>query len=395
MPACLPTPMTRPPAWNSLNLPANQAQATKTGQAPGKPATTHQIPSCGVIQVKHNATDKKYICSTVDIKKTLQGLFNQLGSNLIYNHPKLVDCFNGGTGTTKNIQICGGFPTAGGSFAANGANGGVNYTLPVYNPIRSPGPISCGGSFNATLPSIQGGVANSSGITRPSRPSSKQNWTVEWLIRRNAKTTSLTELSNWEIGLKNTIQPELNGDKGSNGQYNFCAPKTPGGGGGTFPGGFCGTPNRKGGGFCGTPNMPRRGMGSPGGAGTMGSGVGGGSRGGPSKSSMFEREHPIKAQGPYADRSGGRSANPVKIRNICKSIQANSVYDRPLFCPTLPDINLPNFIPQTFKTGASNGSNVRVGPVPGGNNIAFNGSTFQNRGMNVMIAKGGQVYGKA
>lgn len=395
MPKCSAIPMSRPPAWNGLNLPANQAQATRTGQSPGKPATTHQIPSCGVIQIKHNATDKKFICSTTDIKKTLQGFANQLGQNLIYNHPKILDCFNGGTGTTKNIRVCGGFPTAGGSFVANGTKGGVNYTLPVYSPIKSPGPISCGGAFNVALPTNGGGSRNVSGVRKPSRPFDKQNWTTEWLIRRDTKTTSMTDLSNWEVGLKNIIQPELNGDKGSNGVYNFCGPKIPGGGGGTFPGGFCGTPTKKGGGFCGTPHIPKRGNGAPGGAQTLGTGVGGSSRGGPAKSVMFEREHPIRAQGPYADRSGGRSANPVKIRNICKSIQANSVYDRPLFCPTLPDINLPNFIPTVTKAGPGNGTNVRVGPMPGGNNVAFNGSSFQNRGMNVMIAKGGQVYGRA
>jgi len=378
MPKALSTPMTRPAGWNYLNLPANQAQVVKTGQSSGKPATTHQVPSCGVIQIKHNTTDKVFICSTVDIKKTLQGFYNQLAVGFIVNHPKVVDCFNGGSGTSTTKTVRGGFPTAGGSFSAGSAGGGVNYSLPVYSPIKSPGPISCGGNFNISLPSSAGGTRNGVTTTRPSRPSNKQNWTVEWMIRRNAKTTSMTDLSNWEVGLKNTVQPALNGDKGSNGAYNFCGTKIPGGGGGTFPGGFCGTPVQKGGGFCGTPNIPRRGNGSPGGAGTMGSGVGGGSRGGPSKSAMFEAEHPIRKGNPYADRSGGRSPVPVKTRNILKSVQVCSAADRKVFYPSLPDLPNAPYIPASRDRSSS-----RKFPAPGGGNIALNGSSFQNRGLPV------------
>jgi len=380
MPKCSATPMSRPAGWNSLSLPANQAQVVKTGQSPGKPATTHQVPSCGVIQIKHNTTDKVFICSTVDIKKTLQGFYNQLGGGggCVVNHPKVIDCFNGGNGTSSPIRVCGGFPTAGGNFVGNG--GSVHYSLPVYSPIKSPGPIACGGAFNYQAPYSQGGASNGVTTTRPSRPSNKQNWTVEWMIRRDAKTTSMTDLSNWEIGLKNTVQPALNGDKGSNGAYNFCGPKVPGGGGGTFPGGFCGTPVKKGGGFCGTPNIPRRGNGSPGGAGTMGSGCGGGSRSGPSKSAMFEAEHPIRKGNPYADVSGGRSPVPVKTRNILKSVQVCSDADRKVFYPNLPNLPNSNYIPKSNDRSSS-----RKFPAPGGGNIAVNGSTFQNRGLPVQM----------
>jgi len=415
MPKCSPTPMSRPPAWNSLNLPANQAQVVKTGQSPGKPATTHQVPSCGVIQITHNDTNKKFICSTVDVKKTLQGFFNSAGNGALMAHPAVVDCYNGGDGSVRQVKVCGGYPAAGGSFSTRGvrsfgavAGGGVNFTVPVYNPITSPGPISCFstnnygfaggggggvgliGSCTFTVP-VHGNPRQPSNdlVVKPSRPSSKDNWSVEWLIRRNVKGTTMTNLATWEVGLKNIIQPELNSDKQIGGStYSFCGPKTPG----SSPIIVCPPyplpqptpPKRKGGGFCSTPNLPKRGN-------QNGSGPGGSSRCGPAgccgsggPDSVPRGDVLPRREGPWADMEGGRLGNTKTMRNMNKSVGITNVLDREnLYSNT-------NLQPLSYE----NNTNLLKGPLPGGSNVMHFGSLFEGRGTNARQAIGGVVYGR-
>jgi hypothetical protein len=300
-------PMTRP-STPGVSIPANNTQKTKTGQSPGKPATTHQIPSCGVIQITHKPTNEKFICSTADIKKTLRGIFKGCEGETMSCHPSLISVYNGGSPTTITKTVCGGFPTAGG-FTAQG-----NYTLPVYNPtpIRSSGsgglagPCFVGPTYNIKLPGTTkniikmggGGGGGSStttvrggtfapytnywaGPTRdpwlqicpPPRPTSKGVWDASWLCRFDRGTVAMNDLMKYEIAFKNAVLPNLNGDKGPTAitssapwggsvttRYNFCGTNGTGGGGAISNGtrgGFCSTPTRTGGGIGTKPRMPR------------------------------------------------------------------------------------------------------------------------------------------
>lgn len=106
MPKINSSPMSRP-ATPGTTIPANHSQKINTGQSPGRPATKHQVPSCGVIQIEHKPTGKKLICSTADVKKTLKNVFKGCHSETLSNsHPKLVSCFNGGSGQTKEVPVC-------------------------------------------------------------------------------------------------------------------------------------------------------------------------------------------------------------------------------------------------------------------------------------------------
>ena len=302
------TPMTRP-STPGVTIPANHTQKTKTGQSPGKPATTHEIPSCGVVQITHKATGGTFVCSTADIKKTLRGVFKGCEAETMSCHPAFISVYNGGSPTTITKTVCGGFPTAGG-FNSQGS-----YSLPVYapSPIRYSGgnggiagpcfvgptfnfqlpgttkniiKIGCGGGGNSSSTTVRGGTfppyANYwAGPTRnpwlqicpPPRPTSKGIWDIGWLCRFDRGTVKMNDLMKYEIAFKNAILPNLNGDKGPTAitssapwggsvttAYNFCGTNGTGGGGAISSGrrgGFCSTPTRTGGGIGTKPRMPR------------------------------------------------------------------------------------------------------------------------------------------
>lgn len=309
MPKINPTPISRP-ATPGVTIPANHSQKVNTGQSPGKPATSHQVPSCGVIQITHKPTNENFICSTAEVKKTLKNIFKGCHSETIAaNHPKLCSCFNGGTGQVKNVKTGGGINYGGGSpmfdektgkFLIKSPVGGlagpcfvgdlgfndINLPMPKKNLPNPWGP--CGTNLSLDQGYTKTTFVKNNDVwkrtkspvnytpsvdywAKPSnppcptlgpspRPTSKNTWDVNWLCRFDRNTVKMDDLIKYEIAFKEAIQPTLNGDRhsttntfslpGGGGtvttRYNFCG--TNGGGKGGPKGGFCSTPTRNSGG---------------------------------------------------------------------------------------------------------------------------------------------------
>lgn len=169
MPKINSSPMTRP-ATPGTTIPANHSQKINTGQSPGKPATKHQVPSCGVIQIEHKPTGKKLICSTADVKKTLKNVFKGCHSETLSNsHPKLVSCFNGGSGEERIVPVCPKpvqwNPTTP-LFEPNTGNFKINNVLHGVNP-HADGPYKTYGPCKVAPPKIGGGAPDPINIKLP------------------------------------------------------------------------------------------------------------------------------------------------------------------------------------------------------------------------------------